>query len=188
MLDGTHFMSLFVCQKLGAGGLVWGSLEGALWVKSQNYLPDPPVPTPMTTASTTSVTTTSSLPIIMEDESPSPVPCSATDEFLNLSQDTHSEHFDSPTWQFWTYIPEGCVLVGPRNARFFTFSDSLLTILHAIYLVSDKVASNRAKITVFSHISYIYLRTSHPSSQKFELLKIVLPGKWEKCQRPGKPF
>ena len=39
-------------------------------------------------------------------------------------------------------IPEGCVLVGPRNSRFFIFSDRLLAILHAMYLVSNKVASN----------------------------------------------
>ena len=39
-------------------------------------------------------------------------------------------------------IPEGCVLFGPRNAHFFTFSDSILTILHSMYLVSNKVASN----------------------------------------------
>ena len=85
-------------------------------------------------------------------------------------------------------ILEGCVLVGPRNARFFTFSDRLLTISHAMYLVSNKATSNRTKITVFLHISYIYLRTCHPSSPKFELLKIVLPGRCKKCQRPGKPF
>ena len=39
-------------------------------------------------------------------------------------------------------IAEGCVLVGPRNVRFFIFSDCLLTILHAMYLVSNKVSSN----------------------------------------------
>ena len=39
-------------------------------------------------------------------------------------------------------IPEGCVLVGPQNARFFIFSDRLLAILHAMYLVSNKVALN----------------------------------------------
>ena len=63
-------------------------------------------------------------------------------------------------------IPEGCVLVGPRNSRFFIFSDQLLAILHAMYLVSNKVASNEAKITVFLHISYNYLCTCHPSSPK----------------------
>ena len=31
------------------------------------------------------------------------------------------------------YIPEGCVLVGPQNARFFIFSDRLLTISHAMH-------------------------------------------------------
>ena len=39
-------------------------------------------------------------------------------------------------------IPEGCVLVGPRNSQFLIFSDRLLTISHAMYLVSNKVASN----------------------------------------------
>ena len=39
-------------------------------------------------------------------------------------------------------IPEGCVLFGPRNARIFTFSDRLLIILHAMYSVSNKVASS----------------------------------------------
>ena len=39
-------------------------------------------------------------------------------------------------------IPEGCVLVGHEIARFFIFSDQLLNILLAMYLVSNKVASN----------------------------------------------
>ena len=41
-------------------------------------------------------------------------------------------------------IPEGCVLFDPQSARFFTFSDRLLIISHAMqmYLVSNKVASN----------------------------------------------
>ena len=39
-------------------------------------------------------------------------------------------------------IPEGRVLVGPRNAQFFIFSDRLLAISHAMYLVSNKVTSN----------------------------------------------
>ena len=77
-------------------------------------------------------------------------------------------------------IPEGWVLVSPQNARFFIFSDRLLTISHAMYLVSNKVTSNRTEITIFLHISYIYLRTCHPSSPKFELLKIVLLGRWKK--------
>ena len=46
-------------------------------------------------------------------------------------------------------IPEGCVLVGPQFARIFTFSDRLLTILHAMYLVSTKDALNKTKTTVF---------------------------------------
>ena len=50
-------------------------------------------------------------------------------------------------------IPEGYVLVGTRKSRFFTFSDRLLAISHAIHLVSNKVASNQAKITGFLHIS-----------------------------------
>ena len=80
-------------------------------------------------------------------------------------------------------IPEGCVLavlVGPRNSQFFTFSDRLLTISHAIYLISNKVTLNRTRIAVFLYISYIYLRTCNPSSPKFELLKIVSSGKWGK--------
>ena len=80
-------------------------------------------------------------------------------------------------------IPEGCVLVGPRNARFFTFSDRLLTILHSIYLVSNKVTSNRTKTAIFLHISYIYLRTCHPSSPTFELLKIGSLGRWKKVSK-----
>ena len=51
-------------------------------------------------------------------------------------------------------IQEGCVLFGPRNSRFFIFSDRILTISHAMYLVSNKVASNEAKITVFLHFLY----------------------------------
>ena len=40
-----------------------------------------------------------------------------------------------------------------------------------------------AKITVFLHILYNYLRTCHLSSPKFELLKIVLPGRWKKVSK-----
>ena len=39
-------------------------------------------------------------------------------------------------------IPEECVLVGTRYARIFIFSNHLLTILHTMYLVSNKVTSN----------------------------------------------
>ena len=81
------------------------------------------------------------------------------------------------------YVPEGCVLVGPQSAWCFTFSDLFLTILLTMHLVSNKVDSNRTKITVFLHISYIYLRTCHPSSPKFELLKIVSPGRWKKVSK-----
>ena len=42
----------------------------------------------------------------------------------------------------------------PLNCTFFIFSDQLLNILLAMYLVSNKVASNPAKITVFLHLSY----------------------------------
>ena len=55
----------------------------------------------------------------------------------------------------YSYIPEGCIIFGPQSARIFIFSDCFLTILHAIYLVSNKVALNQAKITVFLHLSYI---------------------------------
>ena len=39
-------------------------------------------------------------------------------------------------------------------ARFLIFSDRLLNILLAMYLDSNKGASNLAKITVFLHFSY----------------------------------
>ena len=39
-------------------------------------------------------------------------------------------------------IPKGCVLFGLLIARLFIFSDRLLNILLAMYLVSNKVASN----------------------------------------------
>ena len=74
-------------------------------------------------------------------------------------------------------IPE--VLFGPRYSRFFRFSDHLLTISHAMHLVSKKPTLDWTKITVFLHISYYY--TCHPSSPTFELLKIVwLGSKMEK--------
>ena len=76
----------------------------------------------------------------------------------------------------YSYIPEGCIIFGPQSARIFIFSDCFLTILHAIYLVSNKVALNQAKITVFLHLSFNYLRTCLPLLRKFELLKIVWPG------------
>ena len=46
-----------------------------------------------------------------------------------------------------------------------------------MYLVSSKVALNQAKIAVFLHLSYNYLRTCHPLSPNFELLKIICPGR-----------
>ena len=52
-------------------------------------------------------------------------------------------------------IPEGCVLVYPQNAHVFTFSDRLLTISHAMYLVFNKVSSDQAKITVFLQLLYV---------------------------------
>ena len=62
-------------------------------------------------------------------------------------------------------IPEGCVLVDPRNARSFVFSDCTLTVTHAMYLVSNKVASNDATITVFLHtyivLTIIYVHVIH---------------------------
>ena len=39
-------------------------------------------------------------------------------------------------------ISEGCILFGPLNSRFFIFNERLLMISHAVYLVSNKVASN----------------------------------------------
>ena len=69
-------------------------------------------------------------------------------------------------------IPERCVLVGPQSAQFFTFSDRLLTIPHAIYLVFNKNALNWTKITGFLHILYYYLRTCHQLLPKFELTKL----------------
>ena len=75
-------------------------------------------------------------------------------------------------------VPEGCVLVGPRNSQ-------------AMYLVSNKVASNWGKITVFLHLSYNYLCTYMPSliakiwtSQNCLAWKM----KNKKCQIPAKPF
>ena len=56
--------------------------------------------------------------------------------------------------------------------------------IRTYYLVSNKFALNKAKITVFLHTSYTYLRTRHQSSPKFELLKIVLPGRWKKMSKP----
>ena len=80
----------------------------------------------------------------------------------------------------YSNITEGCVLVVPQNSRIFIFSDRILTILQAMYLVSNKVTSNEAKNTVFLHISYNYLHTCNPSSQNFELLKIVSPERLKK--------
>ena len=41
-------------------------------------------------------------------------------------------------------ILAGRVLVGPQYARIFTFSNHLLMILHAMYLLSNNVVSNEA--------------------------------------------
>ena len=57
-------------------------------------------------------------------------------------------------------IPEGCVLFGPRDSRFCIFSDNLFTILHAMHLVSNKVASNQAKITTRFHILFLIFSTA----------------------------
>ena len=61
----------------------------------------------------------------------------------------------------------GVRFIWPSKCTIFIFSDSLLSILHAMYLISHKVASNQAKINVFLHISFNYLRTYHLSSPKF---------------------
>ena len=63
-------------------------------------------------------------------------------------------------------ILEGRIFFGPRNARFFIFSDFLLTILHALYLVSNKVASNGAKITIFLHILYSWIADPQDAHEK----------------------
>ena len=42
----------------------------------------------------------------------------------------------------------------PLNCTFLIFSGRLLNSLLAMYLVSNKVDSNLAKITVFLHLSY----------------------------------
>ena len=57
----------------------------------------------------------------------------------------------------------GVSFIWPLKFTIFIFSDLLLTILHAMHLVSNKVALNQAKITVFSYISYNYLHTYMPS-------------------------
>ena len=80
-------------------------------------------------------------------------------------------------------IPEGCVLSGPESAQIFTFSQHLLKILNAMYLVPSKVASNQAKIATFLHLSYNYLCVCLPLSPKFELLNNVRPGRWEKVSK-----
>ena len=50
-----------------------------------------------------------------------------------------SEIVAGPRYTPYSDISEECILVGPQFAWIFTFSDRLLTILHAIYLVSNKV-------------------------------------------------
>ena len=80
-------------------------------------------------------------------------------------------------------IPEGCVIVDPQSARFFAFSNCLLKNSHAMYLVSNKVAS-----FFYIYHMYNYLRIYHLLSTEFELLKTVWPGRLEKCQIPVKPF
>ena len=67
----------------------------------------------------------------------------------------------------------------PSICTFFTFSDRLLTILHAMHLISNRVALNRTKITNFLHISYYYQRSCQELSPKFELLTFFWPGRWK---------
>ena len=57
------------------------------------------------------------------------------------------------TWSIGTYR-RGAFYSAIKLHDFFIFSDRLLNILLAMYLVSNKVASNPAKITVFLHLSY----------------------------------
>ena len=56
----------------------------------------------------------------------------------------------------------------------FTFGNHLLRILHAVYLVSNKVALNPAKITVFLHLSFNQLPTRHQLSPRFDFSKLCL--------------
>ena len=51
----------------------------------------------------------------------------------------------------------------PSKCMNFVFSNCILTILHAMHLVSNKVASNWAKITVFLHTYIMQLSTYMPS-------------------------
>ena len=88
-------------------------------------------------------------------------------------------------------IPEGCVLFVPQNARFFIISDRILIISHAMYLVSNKVASNYAEIAVFLHMYIVPLSTyvhaiHHYQNLKFSKLFGLEDG--NKCQIPAKSF
>ena len=62
-------------------------------------------------------------------------------------------------------IPEGCILVGPQSTRIFifTFINRSLTILHAMYLASNKVALNQAK----SPFSYIYRKIINVHAMRY---------------------
>ena len=89
----------------------------------------------------------------------------------------------------YSYIPEGCIIFGPQSALIFTFSDRFLTILHAIYLVSNKVALNQAKNTVFLHLSYIctiiYVHAFHYHQHlNFSTLFDLEDGKKPGCRGP----
>ena len=49
--------------------------------------------------------------------------------------------------------PGGGTYISPEGYLIFTFDDHLLTISHAMYLVSNKVALNKTKNTIFLHAS-----------------------------------
>ena len=63
---------------------------------------------------------------------------SRDDSYLQVVLFVSRRPFNTP----YLDIPEGRVLVGLQNLRIYIFSDRLLAILHAMYLVSNKVALN----------------------------------------------
>ena len=90
----------------------------------------------------------------------------------------------------WDLVLPHALFGHTRRVRFIR--PSIRTLLYIQRLLIDNFARNvpswsltkllrtrLAKITVFLHISYNCLCTCHPSSPKFEPLKIVQPGRWK---------
>ena len=74
-------------------------------------------------------------------------------------------------------LPEGCVSVGVRNARFFIFSDRLLTIL------VTKLLRMRLKSPFsYTYRTVIYVHAIY-HRQNLNFLKIVSPGRWKKVSK-----